>query len=162
MRGAPTAAGAARPARRGDVAAIAALWASLVEEHAALDPAFALRAGAAFALPAAVERLLRDPAAGVWVWAGPAGVEGFCSAQRRAAQEQAAERARVEITEIAVAHAARRRGVGRALASAALAWARACGAARVEVRVAARNPAGQAFWRALGFADFVDVLDRRL
>jgi hypothetical protein len=33
---------------------------------------------------------------------------------------------------------------------------------RVEVRVAARNAEGQAFWRALGFGDFVDVLDRRL
>jgi N-acetylglutamate synthase len=61
-----------------------------------------------------------------------------------------------------VAPAARRRGIGRALAGAALAWAQAAGAARVEVRVAARNPGGQAFWRALGFADFVDVLDRRL
>jgi hypothetical protein len=33
---------------------------------------------------------------------------------------------------------------------------------RVEVRVAARNRVGQAFWRGLGFEDFVDVLDRQL
>jgi hypothetical protein len=33
---------------------------------------------------------------------------------------------------------------------------------RVEVRVAARNSEGQAFWRALGFHDLMDVLQRRL
>jgi ribosomal protein S18 acetylase RimI-like enzyme len=155
-------AGAARPARREDAAAVAALWAALVEEHAALDPAFAVRPGAAAELPAAVERILRDPAGGLWVWEDAEGVTGFCAAQRRAAPPAAAERARVEITELAVAPHARRRGAGRALVAAALAWADAAGARRIEVRVAARNPAGQAFWRALGFADFVDVLDRRL
>jgi phosphinothricin acetyltransferase len=155
-------AGAARPARRSDVAAVAALWSALVEEHAALDRAFALRAGAAAELPATIERMLRDPAAALWVWEAPAGVAGFCAARRCAAPPAAAERARVEITELAVAPAARRRGAGRALVSAALAWAAAGGAERIEVRVAARNAAGQGFWRALGFADFVDVLDRRL
>src|SRR5690606_13794603 len=97
-----------------------------------------------------------------WVWEEPAGVAGFCAARRRVAPPAARERVRVEISELAVAPHARRRGAGRALASAALAWAAAAGAQRIEVRVAARNPAGQAFWRALGFADFVDVLDRRL
>ena len=36
------------------------------------------------------------------------------------------------------------------------------GMKRVEVRVASRNPEGQAFWRALGFGDLMDVLHRRL
>jgi ribosomal protein S18 acetylase RimI-like enzyme len=155
-------AGAARPARRADAPAIAALWAALVEEHGALDTALAVRPGAFDELPAAVLRMLRDPAAALWVWEEPGGVSGFCAAQRRVGPPAAAERARVEITELVVAPAARRRGIGRALVSAALAWAAAGGARRIEVRVAARNPAGQAFWRALGFADFVDVLDRRL
>jgi hypothetical protein len=39
---------------------------------------------------------------------------------------------------------------------------RALGAERVEVRVAAANPTAQGFWRALGWADLVDVLERRL
>jgi hypothetical protein len=33
---------------------------------------------------------------------------------------------------------------------------------RVEVRVAVRNAEGQAFWRALGYDDLVDVLQRPL
>jgi ribosomal protein S18 acetylase RimI-like enzyme len=153
----------ARPARRADVAVVAALWAALVEEHAARDPAFAVRPGAVGELPAAVESILRDPAAALWVWEErPGTVAGFCAAQHRTAPPASAERARVEITELAVAPGARRRGIGRALVGAALGWATAAGVGRVEVRVAARNPGGQAFWRALGFADFVDVLDRRL
>jgi hypothetical protein len=32
----------------------------------------------------------------------------------------------------------------------------------VVVRVAVRNAEGQAFWRALGFSDWMDVLERRL
>jgi ribosomal protein S18 acetylase RimI-like enzyme len=152
----------ARPARRADVAAVAALWEALVEQHGALDPALAVRPDAGVALPRAVERMLGDPGAALWVWEEPAGITGFCAAQRRRAPPAAAERVRVEITELAVAPAARRRGIGRALATAALAWAESGGARRIEVRVAARNAEGQAFWRALGFADFVDVLDRRL
>jgi ribosomal protein S18 acetylase RimI-like enzyme len=153
---------AARPAQRQDAAAIVALWTALVEEHAALDPAFALRPGATAELAPVVERLLRDPDAGLWVVDGPDGIAGFCAARRETAPPAAAERARVEITELVVAPRARRQGNGRALVAAALAWAAARGVRRVEVRVAARNAAGQAFWRALGFADFVDVLDRRL
>jgi hypothetical protein len=33
---------------------------------------------------------------------------------------------------------------------------------RLEVRVVAGNAEGQGFWRALGYQDFVDVLQRRL
>ncbi len=154
--------GNVRPARLADRAAVAALWGALVAEHAALDAAFAVRPGAGAGLPAAVDRILRDPAAGLWVWEGPEGVAGFCAAERRTAPPAAAERQRIEITEIAVVPAARREGVGTALAHAALDWARALDVRRVEVRVAARNPAGDAFWRSLGFTGFVNVLDRRL
>ena len=154
--------GGVRPARPADRADVAALWESLVAEHAALDAAFAVRPGAGAELPAAVDRILRDPAAALWVWDGPEGVAGFCAAERRMAPPAAAERQRIEITEIAVAPAARRQGVGTALAQAALDWAQAQGVRRIEVRVAVRNPAGDAFWRALGFAGFVNVLDRRL
>ncbi len=71
------------------------------------------------------------------------------------------ETARAEISELGVAPGSRRQGIGRALAEAARCWAESQAAARLEVRVAARNPEGQAFWRALGYDAFVDVLHRR-
>ena len=54
-----------RRAVRGDAAAIAALWRSLFETHAAIDPAFALREGAETKLVIAVLRALDDRGAAV-------------------------------------------------------------------------------------------------
>jgi ribosomal protein S18 acetylase RimI-like enzyme len=152
-----------RRAERGDVAEIAALWRALAESHAARDPVFALRADAEPALEAAVADALGNESAALWVAAdGDGALAGFAAARQDRTRSLARETSRVEITELYVREPLRRRGVGRALADAALAWARARGTRRVEVRVSARNAEGQAFWRALGFGDFVDVLDRRL
>jgi ribosomal protein S18 acetylase RimI-like enzyme len=151
-----------RAARRADVSAVAALWVELVRAHAALDPALALEPGAADALEREVARALGDADAAVWVAEQDGRVVGFASARLERASSLAVERARVEITEIAVVPEARRRGIGRALAEAAVGWARRQRVARIEVRVAAGNAAGQGFWRALGYAPFVDVLSRRL
>ena len=49
-----------------------------------------------------------------------------------------------------------------ALVDAALDWLRERGAARVEIQVAAGNREGQAFWRAMGFGDLMDVLHKRI
>ena len=67
---------------------------------------------------------------------------------------------RAEITDLGVQRGHRRRGIGRALAEAALAWVRERRVARVEVRVVAGNRGGQAFWLDLGFGDHVQILQR--
>jgi ribosomal protein S18 acetylase RimI-like enzyme len=160
------AAGAAGGVRRGqsaDAPAVARMWRALVAAHAAIDPAFRPGADAGPALGVAAAHLLDDPEAAVWVWEEQGRALGFCAARVEHAPPSALdEAARAEITELWVEPEARRRGAGRALAETALAWTRSRGTRRLEVRVAARNAAGQAFWRALGFAPFVDVLDRRL
>ena len=89
-------------------------------------------------------------------------IAGFCVARVEAAPAMLAEAGRAEITELFVNDAARRRGLGRVLAESALRWAVSRSVSRIEVRVSARNEAGRAFWRTLGFGAFVDVLDRRL
>ena len=151
-----------RRAEARDLAELARLWRALLEHHAALDPAFALRTGGEAALERALARALADPDAGLFVSAGGAALAGFCSVRIERAPGLLAESARAELHELAVAPARRREGIGRALAAAALAFAAERGVARVEVRVAARNAEGQAFWSALGFERFVDVLQRRL
>jgi ribosomal-protein-alanine acetyltransferase len=62
-----------------------------------------------------------------------------------------------DIQTIAVAEAARRRGVGRGLMNALIAEARSRGAADVFLEVRADNPAAQDLYRSLGFA----VIGRR-
>jgi ribosomal protein S18 acetylase RimI-like enzyme len=151
---------ALRRARSADLDEIAALWRSLLALHAELDPALRV---AGDALPArALAQLVDGAGTAAWVAEAEARVVGFCAARVEDAPRALSELRRAEITELFVAADARRSGFGSALVAAACEWARERGAARVEVRVVARNPAGQAFWRKLGFGAFVDVLDRRL
>lgn len=153
---------AIRPARRADAAAVAELWHALLDEHGRFDAAFAVHASARDALAARIARAIGESDAAVWLACREDVSVGFCAAQVERASAPLVERVRAEVTELWVAPSARRCGIGRALADAALAWAKQRGAARVEARVSARNAEGQAFWRAIGFGDFVDVLDRRL
>jgi ribosomal protein S18 acetylase RimI-like enzyme len=146
-----------RRAARGDLAAIAELWRALIDHHAESLPR-TTRDVTAHELDA----LLRDAACAAWIAERDRRAVGFCAVRVETAPPGIGESARALITELYVRPDARRRGVGRALVDAALAWARERGAARVEVRVAARNETGQSFWRSLGFGAFVDVLDRRL
>ncbi len=151
-----------RRADQRDLEGLVALWLDLIEQHAGIDPAFELRPGAEDELRRLLEAQLRDREAAVFVREASGRLAGFCSVHIARAPPVHREVARAEITDVAVRAEQRRRGIGRALAEAALAWVRERGVSRVEVRVAARNAEGQRFWRALGFGPFVDVLQRRL
>lgn len=94
--------------------------------------------------------------------AGDGRLLGFAAAALARGAGPVAERARGEIDWLFVREEARRRGTGRALVAAALAWLGGEGAARVEIQVAHGNAGGRAFWQALGFAPTMDVLERPL
>ena len=72
------------------------------------------------------------------------------------------ETRRVRVDELFVRPSARRRGLGRALFARAQAWARAHGAARLVLQVAHANADARAFYHALGFAPFMEFLEREL
>jgi GNAT superfamily N-acetyltransferase len=130
--------------------------------HAAIEPAFRMRGGTRERLPKLLARQLRDPDMAIFVWEESCDLVGFCSVRVERSPAALVEAARAEIADLGVRADRRRNGVGRALVEAARAWVQSRGAERLEVRVAVRNPEGQAFWRALGFEGFVDVLQRRL
>ena len=58
-----------------------------------------------------------------------------------------------ELESVAVAPPARRRGIGRALCLAVIAWCRDSGAAGIALEVRAGSPAPIALYRSLGFKD---------
>ncbi|MDJ0865303.1 MAG: GNAT family N-acetyltransferase [Myxococcota bacterium] len=153
---------ALRRAGSADLDALVELWRELAAHHARLESAFALRADGGTALRRAVRRLLDDGDCAFWIAERGGEPLGFSAARLETGREPLAESGRGEIEDLYVRRGARRLGVGRALAEAALAWLAERGAARVEVSVAVRNAEGQAFWRALGFGEYVDVLQRHL
>jgi ribosomal protein S18 acetylase RimI-like enzyme len=159
----PPEGGRVRHATAADLPRIVELWRGITDAHAVFGAAFATRRGGEACVEALLRRTLDDPQSALFVWEdGRRGLLGLCIVRVQIAPALLAEPGRGEITDLGVEERARRRGIGSALAEAALSWVTRRGVPRVEVRVAARNRVGQAFWRGLGFEDFVDVLDRQL
>lgn len=156
-----------RRAADADLASLTALWTALLRHHAELDSAFRLRSGTDGDLRTLMRAMLADDDVAVFLGfaaraQSPLGASGLCTVRVDRAPAILEEPRRAQITELYVREEARRTGLGTALARTALAHAQELGVRRLEVRVATRNLEGQAFWRALGFRDFMDVLDLRL
>jgi len=150
-----------------DLEDVTALWIALLGDQAALDPALRLRPGVEGKLRECARAILADPDACILLGfardrRSVRGASGLCVSRVERAPTILQEPLRAQITELYVREKARRTGLGRALAAAALAYARERGVRRIEVRVSTHNLAGQGFWRGLGFRDFMDVLDLRL
>lgn len=162
--------GRVRVARMQEIDRVAALWAMITEHHADLDPLFRMRRGtvAEGELRELLRAMARDPDAQILVFdAAAEGVEqselvGLCIVRVDRVPPILEETERAEITDVGVRPAARRRGVARRLVEEAMDWVRDRGVERVEIQVASGNPEGQAFWRALGYADLMSVLHKRL
>jgi ribosomal protein S18 acetylase RimI-like enzyme len=145
-----------------DLERLTELWTGIAAHHVGLDPFFTLRSDAAPTIGRVLQSQLSDPDAAIFVWEEGSDVRGFCSVRIDRAPPILEETRRAEICDLGVDAASRRCGIGRELVSAAATWVRERGVARIEVRVATGNREGQAFWRKLGFADLLDVLQRRL
>ncbi|NIO00798.1 MAG: GNAT family N-acetyltransferase [Candidatus Latescibacteria bacterium] len=66
------------------------------------------------------------------------------------------------IQDIAVAESHRGKGVGTLLFKRVESWLKERGIGRIELQVASTNEASQAFWKQLGFGDFLNRLAKNL
>jgi ribosomal protein S18 acetylase RimI-like enzyme len=151
-----------RRAEMRDLDRVGALWTAITHHHASIDPAFRMRGDAADGVRDLLHALARDEDAAVFVYDEDGDLPGMCIVRIDHQPPIMCEVERAEITDLGVRSDARRRGIATALVDEALAWVRDCGVERVEVQVATRNAEGQAFWRARGFGDLMDVLHKRL
>ena len=154
--------GAIRAATRRDLDRVVALWEELAAHHARLDPLFRLRRDADARIRSFLAEHVGARDAALFVYDLERDLAGFCAVRALRAPPVFEETERAEISDLAVRVGRRRQGIGRALVDRSLVWTEQRGLERVEVRVASSNREGQAFWRALGFGDLVDVLQRRL
>lgn len=151
-----------RAATARDLDRVAALWTAITAHHEPFDPLFRMRADADAALRELLGRLQRDPDAAIFVHDANGDVAGMCIVRIDHAPPILEEVERAEITDLGVREDARRCGIGTALVDCALRWARASGVARVEIQVASENVEAQAFWRAKGFGELMNILHKRL
>jgi GNAT superfamily N-acetyltransferase len=149
-----------RRAKGADLDVLLALWTGITHYHRELDPLYTLRPGAETEIRSLLRSMLAEDDYAVFVAELEGELVGMSCARVDRAPPILLEVERAEITDLGVQRGHRRRGIGRALAEAALAWVRERGVARVEVRVVAGNRGGQAFWRDLGFGDHVQILQR--
>jgi GNAT superfamily N-acetyltransferase len=137
------------------------LWIEITRHHEPLDPLFRLRPGAEGEARELLRAWLRDPDARAFLAEVEGAAVGMACVRIDRAPPILDELERGEVTDLFVRSRWRRRGLGRALADAALDWVASRGVRRVEVRVADANAEGQSFWRALGFGAHVQVLQLR-
>jgi ribosomal protein S18 acetylase RimI-like enzyme len=145
-----------------DLDRVAALWTAITNHHRSLDRVFEMRPDADGELAELLRAIARDPNAAIFVYEEAGDLPGMCIVRIDQSPPIMVEVERAEITDLGVRADARRRGIATQLVDEALRWVRESGIDRVEVQVAVGNQAGQAFWRARGFGDLMDVLHKRL
>jgi ribosomal protein S18 acetylase RimI-like enzyme len=155
-------AGRVRVAVMRDLDRVAALWTAITRHHEPLDPVFRMREDADAELGELLRAIARDPDAVILVYDEDGDLPGLCIVRLDRSPPIMKEVERAEITDLGVREDARRRGIANALVDEALSWVKQSGVSRVEVQVAVANREGQAFWRARGFGDLMDVLHKRL
>lgn len=155
-------AGFVRTARMQDLDLVAALWSAITRHHEPLDPLFRMRPDAASELRELLASLQRDPDCEIFVWDEAGDLPGMCIVRIDHAPPILEEVERAEISDLGVRRDHRRRGIAGALVERAMRWVEESGIRRVEIQVARGNVEGQAFWRAKGFVDLMDVLHKRL
>jgi ribosomal protein S18 acetylase RimI-like enzyme len=144
-----------RPARPSDIAALMPLFEELDEHHRLALPAVFRKPAGARREQSWLDWVIAGPDQAILVAEGPqTDIAGLVVLIARSVAANSVRDARrfVEIDQLVVASAARRRGVGRSLIDASKAWGRARGIANLEVSAWSVNAETIEFYRQAGFA----------
>ncbi len=147
-----------RPARASDLSAIAALWRELQDINAAFDPRLTLNTDAADWFVGYLREQMDNPHMAILVAEAEAGgIVGYTFGQiMRRPTLQSGDCG--YIADLCVRDGWRGRGIGRLLHTRLRAWFLAHGITPIEVQIVRANPASQAFWRKMGYGDFLRTL----
>ena len=151
-----------RRAQQSDLDQLVTLWQELAELHADLMPEFALVPSGDKSVRAHLAELLRDDNERVFVAEENGALIGFINGAVRENPPVFAERYIGYIADAIVTVRSRRRGVGEQLVSTINAWFRERGIRIIHLTAATGNPIAQAFWRKMGFADYMTRMRNEL
>ena len=144
-----------RRAQPYDLDRLATLWKELADFHAALDPKFALAPDAEERWRENASRLLQDDNWCILLAEEDARVVGFIAGVIRNMPDVFLERRRGHITDLIVTAPLRCRGIGAQLYRALAQWFHERDITVIELNVAVANSIAQAFWRKMGFRDWM-------
>lgn len=151
-----------RPATAADVPDIVAIWGELAVHHARIDPSFAPSEHWQAEYQHFIRNLLgRDDALAVVAVDG-GHLVGYAVGRISILPGFFERRRRGYIHDVVTKESFRRRGIGRRLTEALLAWMRDAEVFTVELTVAIRNEDAVAFWERLGFATYMHHMKRDL
>jgi len=147
-----------RRAKTNDLEAVLDLWMEMMNLHARLDQRFQPTSNAREQFAPTLREWLSDPNVAVFVANAGKRTLGYLIVRINENPPMLAPQRYGHISDICVAPDQRREGIGRQLFSAARDWLHRMGVDMVQLHVAASNPAAQAFWRAMGFQDYMHRL----
>lgn len=147
-----------RPARTSDVPAIAELWKEMWDAQASRDPRLASGPMADVVIGRWMEEWLASDRARLIVAEEDGALAGYALGMIVENPPIALAPMYGYIADVAVTAKSRLHGLGRRLVEALLEWFRSNRLPYVQVQVAVRNDAGRAFWRRVGFGEFLEML----
>lgn len=149
-----------REAHRRDLPSLGALWQEMMDYHRTYDLRFRFSPNA----PREVERhlleTLKSRAARIFVAEAEGKVIGYIVGEVHARRPIYPVGTYGFVSDICVTAAWRRRGVGGSLVTALDAWFATQKVTSVELFAAALNPHSIAFWRAMGYDEYLRLMRR--
>lgn len=146
-----------RPALPQDVPEIIALWQALQATSAQYEPRLAPNDTAADWFTDYLRGQLDNSEAAVYVAVAQGAVVGYVFGQALRRPTLASGDCGY-VADVCVQEDRRGEGIGRRLFETLRDWFHARGLRVIEVQVVRANPASQAFWRKMGFGDFLRTL----
>lgn len=146
-----------RPAAPGDLSAILGLWHALQTVSAAFEPRLTPGPNAADWFAEYLRGQMDNENAAVLVAEQDGEIVGYTFGQILRRPTLAAGDCGY-VADLCVREDRRGRGIGRKLFQNLRGWFAERGIRALEVQVVRANPASQAFWRKMGFADFLRTL----
>ena len=146
-----------RPAQPPDLPAVIALWRQLQDINASFDARLALNEGAADWFIGYLGDQLDNQNMSVLVAEQEKIIVGYTFGQIMRRPTLASGDCGY-VADVCVRDGWRGRGIGRQLYERLRAWFLANGITAIEVQVVRANPASQAFWRKMGYSEFLRTL----